>query len=103
MPATHDHQVQEEAAAEDEQMNKLSRGCRILADRGSRGDKFVIRSSLGHQFIVCAFFYDRPTRHHCYDVSSLDCRQPVSDDDTSSSFSGFVQSRLDGLQKRKAS
>lgn len=93
--------MQEKAAEEDEQMNKLLQCCRILADRGSCWDKFIISSSLGHQFIVCAFFYDRPTRHHRYDVSILDGRQAVSDDDTSSSFSGFVQSRLDGLQKEK--
>lgn len=51
---------------------------------------------------MCAFFYDSPTRHHCYDVSSLDSRQPVSDDDAGSSFSRLIQSSLDCLQENRA-
>lgn len=48
---------------------------------------------------MCAFLYDSPTRHHCYDVSSLNGRQPVSDDNAGSSYSGFIQCRLDRLQE----
>lgn len=48
-----------------------------------------------------ALLYYNSTRHHRNDVSSLDSRQPVSNDDTGSSFSCFIQSRLNSLQKYK--
>lgn len=77
-------------------------GGRRLADRSTRCDQFIIGAHLGHEFIMCALFYDSSFRHHCYDVSSLDCRQPVSDDDAGSSFSRLVQSQLDSLQENRA-
>lgn len=51
---------------------------------------------------MCALLYDSSMRHNCYDVSSLDSRQPVSDDDACSPFSRFIQSSLDCLQENKA-
>lgn len=50
---------------------------------------------------MCASFYDSSIRHHCYDVSLLDSRQPVSDDNASSSFHCLIQSTLDNLQENR--
>lgn len=72
---------------------------RHLADRSACCDQFIIGSPLGHEFIMRALFYDSSMRHHCYDVSGLDSRQPVSDDDAGSSFSRLIQGSLDRLQK----
>lgn len=77
-------------------------GCRRLADRSPCCDQFMIGSPLGHECIVCALLYDSSMKHHRYDVSSLDSRQPVSDDDAGSSFSRLIQSRLDSLQENRA-
>lgn len=76
--------------------------CRRLADRSACGDQFMIGAPLGHEFIMCALLYDSSLRHHRYDVSSLDSRQPVSDDDAGSSSSCLIQSRLDSLQENRA-
>lgn len=64
--------------------------CRRLTDRSACCDQFIIGTPLGHEFIMCVLLYDRSIRHHCYDVSSLDSRQPVSDDDAGSSFSCLI-------------
>lgn len=77
-------------------------GCRHLADRSTCCDQFIIGAPLSHEFIMCALFYNNSVRHHCYDVSSLDSREPVSDDDAGSSFSCLVQSSLDSLQENTA-
>ena len=78
-----------------------SRGCRRLADRSACCDQFIIGAPPGHKFIMCVLFYDSSVGHHCYDVSSLDSRQPVSDDDASSTFSRFIQSGLHTLQENR--
>lgn len=49
-----------------------------------------------------ALFYYNSTRHYCNDVSSLDSGQAVSNDNTGSSFSCFIQSGLNNLQENKA-
>lgn len=75
--------------------------CRLLADGGARCDQFVIGTPLGHEFFMCALFYDNSLRHHCYDVSSLNGGQSVSNDYTGASFSGLIQSSLDSLQENR--
>lgn len=77
-------------------------GCRHLADRSACCDQFIIGAPLGHEFIMSALFYDNSMRHDCYDVSSLDSGQPVSNDDAGSSFSRLIQSRLDSLWENRA-
>lgn len=73
-----------------------------LADRCARCDQFIIGASLGHEFIMCALFYDSSIWHHRDDVSRLDSWEPVSDDDAGSSFSGLIQCRLDSLWENGA-
>lgn len=76
-------------------------GCKHLADRSTCCDQFIIGAPLGHEFIMRALLYDNSTGHHCDDVSGLDSRQPVSDDNAGSSFSCIIQGRLDSLQGKQ--
>lgn len=70
-----------------------------LTDGSTSGDQFIIGPSLGHKWIMCAFFYHNSMRHHSYDVSGLNRREPVSDDDAGSTFSCLIQGWLNCLMK----
>lgn len=68
-----------------------------LADWSSSCDEFVVRPLQAHEIVVCALLNYISPRHHSYDVRVLDSRQTVSNDDTSSAFSRFIQSLLYSL------
>lgn len=72
-----------------------------LADWSSGRDEFVVRPLQAHEIVVCALLDNISSRHHSYDIRVLDSRQTVSNDDTSSAFSCFIQSLLYSLAHRR--